>query len=89
MALGARGEQVCRMMLSQGMALVLVGLSLGVLLVIALGRFIEPALFQVSPRDPVILGGVAVLMVGVAAAAALAPALRAARVDPVIALRSG
>jgi len=51
-------------------------------------RWVEPLLFHTSPRDPVVLGGVALVLVLVGVAASLAPALRAAHTDPVSALRS-
>ena len=52
------------------------------------GRWIEPLLFETSARDPLIYGSVAGLLLLTAAAATLRPALRAARVDPTIALRA-
>ena len=52
------------------------------------GRFVGPLLFRVSPRDPVVLGAVSGLMLAAAFAAALVPALRVRRIDPMLTLRS-
>jgi ABC-type antimicrobial peptide transport system permease subunit len=70
------------------MSLAAIGILAGTAAAVALGPIAANLLYQVSPRDPVSLGAAAVLMLGVAAFAALAPAARAARVDPVNALRA-
>jgi predicted permease len=88
MALGARAAQVARMVLRQGLRLVLAGLFLGLLIVLALGRLIEPMWFKASPRDPEILAGVVLVLLLVASAAALVPSLRAAATDPLVALKA-
>jgi len=74
-------------MLRQGLLPAGLGIVVGVLLALALGRVAESLLFQVSPRDPLILGGVIAVLGVVTFAAALLPAVRASRVDPAIALR--
>jgi ABC-type lipoprotein release transport system permease subunit len=55
---------------------------------LAASRWVAPLLFDVSPRDPVVFGGVAVTLLTVAAAASFVPAVRASRVDPAVALRA-
>jgi len=88
LALGARGWLVGSTMLRHGMALALTGLLVGVAVVAALGGFLERSLFEVSPRDPAVFATVAAVVVVVGAMASLLPALRAARVDPVLSLKS-
>jgi hypothetical protein len=88
MALGARAVQVGGMVLRQGLGLVLLGLGLGLLATLALGRVIEPALFEASPRDPEVLIVVTLTLLGVASLAALVPSLRAAATDPLVALKA-
>jgi hypothetical protein len=75
-------------MLRQAMTLVIAGFAVGMTAVLFLGRFAEPALFQVSSRDPQVLGSAAVLVGLVSSAAALLPSMRASRVDPTVALRA-
>jgi predicted permease len=86
-ALGARGREVVPMVLAQGLAPAVLGVGLGLVLALALGRAAESLLFEVSPRDPLILASVSVLLLVAASAAVLVPAVRASRVDPVIALK--
>jgi predicted permease len=87
MALGARQSDVLRLVLRQGMTLVLVGVGIGVLSALALTRVIASQLYSVRPTDPGTFTAVAVLLVGIALVAILFPAWRATRVDPVVALR--
>ena len=87
MALGARTGSVVRMVLRRGLVLTLVGSALGIALAIAGSRLVESFLFGVSPTDPVTLVVVPLVLIAVALAAALIPARRASRVDPVSALR--
>jgi putative ABC transport system permease protein len=87
-ALGAARVDVLRMVLGQGMRLVLAGLIIGILGAYALTRVMESLLFGVSATDPLTFAVVATLLLAVSAAASLIPAVRAARVDPVIALRT-
>jgi putative ABC transport system permease protein len=88
MALGARAGDVLRMVVGEGLALALLGVALGVLGAALATRAIADRLYGVSPTDPVTFAGVAVLLASVAAAASYIPARRAARVEPMIALRA-
>jgi putative ABC transport system permease protein len=65
----------------------LIGLAAGLRATLVLTRLIKTLLFEVSPTDPATLAGVAALITVVAAAASLVPALRATRVDPIVALK--
>ncbi|MGD8277792.1 MAG: ABC transporter permease, partial [Gemmatimonadota bacterium] len=87
MALGARGGQVVGLVLRQGLLPAAAGMVAGLLLAIAFGRIVESLLFEVSPRDPLIMVGVAVMLGAVTFAAALVPAARASSVDPAETLR--
>jgi predicted permease len=87
MALGAERAVVLRTILGHGLKLTCVGLIAGLIAALLLTRLIETLLFEVRPNDPATLTGVAVLITAVAAAASLVPALRATRVDPMVALR--
>jgi putative ABC transport system permease protein len=87
LALGARSPEVVKMVVSQGMKAVLIGALCGTILAVALTRFLTSYLYSVSPTDPMIFASVVLVFSGVALAACLIPAYRAARVDPVEALR--
>jgi ABC-type antimicrobial peptide transport system permease subunit len=87
-ALGAQVRDVVTLVVVAGLRFALVGVSLGLGITLLTGRFVVPLLFDVSPRDPVILGAVGGLLLGVAIVASALPALRAARVDPSVALRA-
>jgi len=86
-ALGANAMDVHRIVLGQGMRPVAVGLLLGVAAALALGRILSGLLFGVSARDPLILGAVVALLATVSLLACYVPARRAARVNPLDALR--
>ena len=88
MSLGADSARVQRMVLSEGGALVGLGLALGVAGALLLSRLIRGLLFGVAPHDPATLAGVALLMAAVGVAACWLPALRAARIEPSAALRA-
>jgi predicted permease len=88
-ALGARREQVVHLMLRQGLQPAASGVAIGLMLALALGRVAESLLFNVSPRDPLIMGAVVVVLAVVTFAAAFLPAVRASRVAPSSALREG
>jgi predicted permease len=87
MALGAQRGQVIQMVLCQGMVLVAFGMVAGLLSAVASGRVIRSLLFNVSPDDPATLLAIVLLLGGVALLACWLPARRAAKVDPVTALR--
>jgi putative ABC transport system permease protein len=88
-ALGASPELLRRLILLQGLRLAGVGVLIGVVGAVALGRVIEAQLYGVSAVDPVTLIGGAVTFLAVAVLASLLPAIRAARTAPVDALRAG
>ena len=75
------------MVLWQGIRPVVAGLAVGIAGALAAGRILSSLLFQVSARDPLTIGGVALVLLAVSVVAALAPARRATRVDPMNALR--
>jgi predicted permease len=87
MALGARAGDVLLLILKQGMALAAGGAVLGVGLALLLGHVVSTLLFGVSGRDPLTLAGVTAVLTIVALLACYIPARRAARVDPLVALR--
>ncbi len=87
-ALGAGARRVRGMVLAQGLVPALWGVLGGVVVTLAAGRLIESLLFQVRARDPLVLGGVVVLLVLLTGVATFVPARRATRVDPVEALRA-
>ena len=87
MALGAEGGDVLKMILKQGGILVGVGLTVGLLLALALGHGLSIILFDVQPFDPLILLGIIIVLAGTAMLASFIPARRATRVDPVVALQ--
>jgi predicted lysophospholipase L1 biosynthesis ABC-type transport system permease subunit len=88
MALGATTRNVLAMVMRQGLSLAAAGLVLGLVGAAALTRLASTLLFGVQPIDPPTFAAVAVFMLLVAAAAALVPARRATRVDPLEALRA-
>jgi len=87
MALGARVPSILGLLLREGIALALAGITLGLGSALVLSRLLTRFLYGVTPHDPVTYGVAAVLVGGVALAACAVPAWRAARVDPMIALR--
>jgi predicted permease len=87
-ALGATPGKVLRMVIGQGMSFVVAGLSIGVAGALLLGRLMSALLFAVQPTDPLTFIAVSAVLMAVAAAACLVPALRVTAIDPMIALRS-
>ena len=87
MALGARALDVMGMMLGQTLRLVAIGVGIGLSLALAATRLIESLLFGLTPNDPITLILSSLLLITVAALAGWLPARRAARVEPMIALR--
>jgi predicted permease len=87
-ALGAQAMHAVRLVVTDGLRLAAIGVTTGAVIAFWAGRFVQPLLFDVSPRDPLVFVLVATLLVLVAIAARWFPALRESRVDPNVALRS-
>jgi ABC-type antimicrobial peptide transport system permease subunit len=87
-ALGARVPSILSLILREGMALALPGLALGLASAILSSRLLTRFFYGITPGDPVTYGVATVLVGRVALAACAIPAWRAARVDPMVALRS-
>jgi predicted lysophospholipase L1 biosynthesis ABC-type transport system permease subunit len=87
MALGAQVADVLKLVLRQGMALALLGVALGLIVSVTMTRLMKSLLFGVSANDPLILIGVALSVIFIALLACYLPARRAAKVDPLVALR--
>jgi len=87
LALGARTGQVLGLVARDAVRLAGMGVAVGLAGAFALTRLLESQLYGVTPIDPIVFAGAALLLAAVALAAALAPALRAARTDPMEALR--
>ena len=88
MALGARLAAVLGLVVRQGAGLAGIGIVVGLLAAFGVGRLLGSLLYGVRPSDPLILGGVALLLGAVALGASYLPARRAAKVDPLTALRA-
>jgi predicted permease len=87
-ALGASSPDVVRLVVGEGLRVSIAGIGIGTLVALAAARYVGPLLFGVSPRDPVVLAGVAAILVTVAVLASVLPAWRASHVDPSVALRA-
>lgn len=87
-ALGAGLGDVVRMVVMQGVAFATIGVAIGSVIALVSGRWIEPLLFAQKANDPVVYAFVAAVLLFVALAATLRPAIRASRVDPMMALKS-
>jgi putative ABC transport system permease protein len=87
MAVGARAGDIVRLVVGGGMRLALLGVALGTVAALGLSRILAALLFEITPFDPASYAATALGLLTVAAAACAVPALRAARVDPLAALR--
>ncbi len=87
LALGAQRRNMLGMVLRQGLGLALAGAAVGLIGALIVSHFMTGLLYGVNPSDPLIVGGVTLLLIGVALLACYIPARRAIRVDPIIALR--
>jgi predicted permease len=87
-ALGARSADIAWLVMGRGVGATAAGVAIGVALALALGRIVEPLLFDTSPHDPGVFLVVSATLLAFAVLASLVPTWRAARVDPVTALRS-
>jgi putative ABC transport system permease protein len=88
MAIGAQRRDVLNLILGSGLKLVLLGVALGLVGAFVLTRLLQSFLFGVSATDPLAFVGNAALLLAVATAACVLPALRATKVDPLVALRA-
>src|SRR5262249_49068264 len=87
-ALGAQLPGILRLIVGQGLKLAWIGVGAGLALSIATTGVMSSILYGVAPRDPIVLGVVALMLTIVAAIASLVPARRATRIDPLLALRA-
>jgi putative ABC transport system permease protein len=87
LALGATSSQVLTLVLRQGLAQVAIGLVAGAGIALLASRGLAVVLFEISPYDPVVFGGIALLLATTGLLASLIPARRASRADPATALR--
>lgn len=87
LALGAASPHVAGVIVRSSLIMALAGVAIGLVTAAVLATRIEPFLFDVTPRNPLVYATVALVLTCVAAAASLGPALRAARIDPLIVLR--
>jgi ABC-type antimicrobial peptide transport system permease subunit len=87
MALGASAREVVTEIMGQGLRLTCVGIVIGIALAMAVTRLMGSLLYGTSTTDALTFGGVATLLIIIAGGASALPALRASRVDPLVALR--
>lgn len=87
-ALGASGQNIVGIVVRSSVGMAALGIVIGLTLAVAAGRYVEPLLFNTSPRDAVVFGGVTGVMFAVALIASVLPAVRAKNVDPMEALRA-
>jgi ABC-type antimicrobial peptide transport system permease subunit len=89
MALGAQPGGILHLIMVQSLQMVFIGLGIGLFGAFVLTRVLGNLLYEVKARDPITFLAVAILLAGVALAAAFIPGRRASRLDPVVALRAG
>jgi putative ABC transport system permease protein len=87
MALGAKPQEMMRLIVGQGIQLGLIGVGIGCAVAVGLTHFLSSLLFGITATDPVSYAGVIVLLFAVVVLACYVPARRAMRVDPMVALR--
>jgi predicted permease len=87
MALGAQRRQILKLFVGQGMKWSLAGAAAGLITAVLLVRFLRSLLFEVAPYDPLVFSGVAVFLIVVVFLACYSSALRATKIDPMVALR--
>jgi putative ABC transport system permease protein len=86
-ALGAQMADIARLVVGDGLRTVAIGIAVGIALSLALGKLVASVLYGISARDPWVIVFAAFVLAIIGTAASVIPALRAARVDPVTALR--
>jgi predicted permease len=87
MALGAERLEVLRLVVGRGMGLAFIGVAIGLIGALSIGRFIAGLLYGVKSTDPLTLAGVSLILIAVSLIASYVPARRATKVDPMVALR--
>ena len=87
MALGAQTSDVLRLIVGQGMVTAMIGVVIGLAAAFGLTRLMTSLLFSVTATDPLTFVAIPIMLTGVALAACFLPARRAAKVDPMVALR--
>ncbi len=87
LAMGARREDVLRMILTRAGKLTIIGVACGLLLAFALAHGVANLLYEVGPNDPMVFAAITAVITGIALLASWLPALRASRIDPMVALR--
>jgi ABC-type antimicrobial peptide transport system permease subunit len=88
MALGAAPGGVRRLVIVQGLRPALAGMAAGLVVAVLTTRFLRALLYGMSPTDPITLIGAPLILIAIALAALVVPAVRATRVDPLQALRA-
>jgi putative ABC transport system permease protein len=87
-ALGASASNIMRLVVSEGVRVVAIGVAIGVAVALALGSLVASMLYKTSPRDPFVIVASTMTLLVVAVVACCIPAWRASRVDPLTAMRA-